>query len=71
MLAINPETIHDELTSAKKIIDKWLTRLDAGLPLVDKPGGEEELEMLMREFCGELKVCALKTGGLAEVLSGD
>ena len=71
MLTVNPEVIHDELLGAKKIIDKWLAKLDEGLPLLDEPGSEEQLELLMREFCGELRVCAGKCGNLAEVLSGD
>jgi hypothetical protein len=70
-LAINPETIHDELEGAKKIIDKWLAQLDAGLPMVDEPGNEEQLEALMREFVGELRVCAGKCANVAEVLAGD
>lgn len=70
-LAINPETIHDELTGAKKIIEKWLAQLDSGLPSVDEPGSEEQLESLMREFVGELRVCAGKCANVAEVLSGD
>lgn len=71
MLAINPETLHDELSGAKKIIEKWLAKLDAGLPAMDQPGDEEQLEMLMREFCGEMRVCAGKCANVAEVLSGD
>jgi hypothetical protein len=71
MLAINTETIHDELAGAKKIIEKWLETLDKGLPVIDEPGSEEQLELLMREFCGELRVCAGKCANLAEVLSGD
>lgn len=71
MLTVNPETIHDELTGARKIIEKWLETLDRGLPVIDEPGSEERLELLMREFCGELRVCAGKCANLAEVLSGD
>jgi vacuolar-type H+-ATPase subunit E/Vma4 len=71
MLTVNPETIHDELTGAKKIIEKWLAKLDEGLPAVDQPGDEEALDMLMREFVGELRVCAGKCANVAEVLSGD
>lgn len=70
-LAINPDTLHDELTGAKKIIEKWLAVLDKGLPVVDQPGDEEQLEMLIREFCGEMRVCAGKTANVAEILSDD
>ena len=70
-LSINPETIHDELSGAKKILDKWLAKLDEGLPVVDEPGSEEQLEAMMREFVGELRVCAGKCANVAEVLAGD
>lgn len=70
-LAINPDTIHDEMSGAKKIIEKWLAVFDAGLPAIDKPGDEEQLELLLREFCGEMRVCAGKCANLADVLSLD
>lgn len=71
MLTVNPATITEELQAARKILDKWVERMNAGLPTIDHPGSEEQLELLMREFCGELKICAGKCATLSEVLLGD
>ena len=71
MLTVNPDVVVDELESTKKILDKWLVKFNKGLPVVDEPGSEEQLELLMREFCGELRICAGKCGNLAAVLLGD
>jgi hypothetical protein len=71
MLPVNPETITEELESAKKLIDKWILKMNEGLPVLDQPGNEDQLELLMREFCGELRIVAGKCANLAEVLSTD
>lgn len=71
MLTVNPDTIVEELESTKKLIDKWIVKMNEGLPVLDKPGAEEQLELLMREFCGELRICAGKCANLADVLLGD
>lgn len=71
MLTVNPDTIVEELESTKKLLDKWILKLNEGLPVIDQPGGEEQLELLMREFCGELRICAGKCANLSEVLLND
>lgn len=70
MLAVSADLIHDELVSARQILDKWSQRVDAGLPVVDAPGSVEQLDLLVREMAGELRVCAGKCGNLAEILLG-
>jgi len=71
MLPVSPDLIHDELESAKKILEKWIEKVKAGLPVVDNPGDEMQLDLFIRELCGELRVCAGKCGNLSEVLQGD
>lgn len=71
MLTVHPDTVVEELESTKKLIDKWLVQFNKGLPQLDQPGSDEQLELLIREFCGELRICAGKCGNLAEVLLGD
>lgn len=71
MLTVNPDTIVEELEGTQKLIQKWINRLNSGLPAIDQPGAEEELELLMREFCGELRICAGKCANLSEVLLND
>ncbi len=70
MLNINPATIIDELNSTQKLVQKWVTKLE-NIPVVDEPGSEEQLELFIREFAGEMRVCASKCGTLAEILLGD
>ena len=71
MLPVGPELIVAELESAKKILDKWIEKLGEGLPVIDKPGEDHQLDEVVHELCGELRIVAGKCGNLAEVLLGD
>lgn len=71
MLPVSPDLISEELESAKKTLEKWLEKVNAGLPVVDQPGDEHQLDLFVRELCGELRIVAGKCGNLAEVLLGD
>lgn len=71
MLTVSPDTVVEELESTKKLLDKWILKFNEGLPVVDQVGSEEQLELFIREFCGELRICAGKCGNLAEVLLND
>lgn len=72
MLNVHPQTVVDELGSTKKLLEKWLARFENNeIPVVDQPGSEEQLELFVREFCGEMRVCAGKCANLAEILLGD
>lgn len=71
MLNVSSDTVISELESAKKLLEKWISTFEQGLPVVDAPGSEEQLELLLRECCGELKVVAGKCGNLSEILLGD
>jgi hypothetical protein len=71
MLNVSLDTVHDELESSKKIIDIWLERLSRGLPVIDVPGSETQLDQLIRELCSDLRVVAGKCGNLSEILLED
>lgn len=71
MLTVSPDLIVDELESAKKILEKWIKKVNDGLPVIDEPGDQEQLSLLLRELTGELRICAGKCGNLAEVILGD
>lgn len=71
MLNVSPDTVLAELESAKVLLEKWLARFDGQLPVVDQPGSEEELEKVLREFCGEMRVVAGKVGNLSDVMLGE
>jgi hypothetical protein len=71
-LPINPENIHDELESIKKLVDYWESRLKKEpLPGIDIPtsNSEEQLECLLRQMTGELLFIAGKCNNLAVILS--
>lgn len=67
-LPINPETLHGELESAKAILEKWVDRVGKGLPAIDVPGSEADLEGLLKEMCGELVLIASKCESVSEIL---
>lgn len=70
MLAASPQTIVDEIESVQKLLQKWHDRFTGGsIPVIDVPSDEGMLDDFMREFCGELRICAGRCGNLAEVLS--
>ena len=71
MLNVNPETVVSELEGSKAILEKWIKTFNEGLPVIDQPGSEQQLELLVREFCGELRVVAGKCGNLSEVVLGE
>ena len=71
MLPVGPDLISSELDSAKKILEKWIERVNAGMPVIDQPGNDHQLELFVQELCGELRIVAGKCGNLAEVLLGD
>ena len=71
MLNVSSDTVVAELEGATALLQKWIDTFKAGLPHIDEPGSEEQLELLMRECCGELKVVAGKCANLSDVLLGD
>lgn len=71
MLNVSSDTVIEELEGSAKLLQKWIDTFKQGLPVIDAPGSEEQLELLMRECCGELKVVAGKCGNLSDILLGD
>jgi hypothetical protein len=71
MLPVSPDLITAELEGAVKILERWVGALNAGLPSIDCPGSEQQLLVVVREMCGELRIVAGKCGNLAEVLTDD
>ena len=70
VLPVSPDTIYDEIQSAKAILARWEERLEKrSIPGIDAPGGEEQLLDYMRELCGELQVVSNKCHGLAVILA--
>jgi len=67
-LPVSPDTIHDEIKSARQILARWKTRI-LHIPSVDVPGSEDEMVQFIRELTGELLVVANKTNGLSMILS--
>lgn len=67
-LPITPDTLHNEVESAGKILTAIQGRL-GDIPGVDSPGSEEQTVEFLREVCGELMVAANKCQGLASILA--
>ena len=69
MLPLSSELIVAELEAAKTVLQKWLETFQEGLPQIDRPGTGQELDLLVRQFCGELRVVSGKCDTLSEVLT--
>lgn len=70
-LPVTSEVLLAEMTSAKAIIEAWITRVNEGIPCVDLPASEDQLENFLRSFCGELLIVSHKCESLSNVLSGE
>lgn len=71
MLAVSSPVILSELESLKVIAEKWIEKIQTGIPGVDLPAPDDRLELFLRELCGELLLCAGKCESLSTVLSGE
>lgn len=70
-LPVEPETIVEEMKSARAILDKWIKSVEEGVPVIDIPtGSPEQLEDFVRALCGELLIVTAKCESLSNVLSG-
>lgn len=69
MLPLSSELLISELESTRAVLDKWITRVKEGIPMVDLPADEESFARFVRELCGELAICSRKCDSLSEILS--
>jgi vacuolar-type H+-ATPase subunit E/Vma4 len=69
MLNLSSKVLRVELETAKDILQKWLTQLEEGLPVIDVPADADHLEQMLREIVGELRVVSGKCDTLAEILA--
>lgn len=68
MLPVEQDLIRSELVGTKEILEKWISRVEAGLPMLDQPGTEQALDDFIRALCGELLVAAGRCETLSAVL---
>ena len=67
-MPVSADVLHNELETARGILDKWVKTVGEGLPCVDTPGNPEQLDQLLRELVGELQIVSGKCDTLVEVL---
>lgn len=66
-LPMELDTLHDEILSVKRLVDKWESYFKSTpLPVLDAPGTPEELEKIISAFRGEIRLVARKAEALAE-----
>ena len=69
-LPISPDVLHNELESARAIMEKWTQLVSKGIPGVDVPASPEASERFLRELVGELQLVSGRCDTVVEVLSG-
>lgn len=67
-LPVSADVLHNELETARSILEKWVKIIGEGLPCVDTPGNPEQLDAVIREMCGELTLVSGRCDTLVEVL---
>lgn len=71
-LPVNPDTIVDELKSCHALLGKWIEQIGTrGLPVIDTPGAEEQLDDVLKEFCGETLLISRKLEALSEIVESN
>jgi len=70
-LPVTQETLQSEMKAAVVILNKWISKVDEGIPGVDLPAQPEALEDFMRALCGELLIVSGKCENLSNVLTGE
>jgi vacuolar-type H+-ATPase subunit E/Vma4 len=71
MLPVTSEVIRSELEATKEILEKWLEKVNDGIPGMDVPAEDLSIEIWVRQFCGELNLIAGRCETLAGVLLGE
>ena len=71
MLPVSREVIISQMTASRDILTKWIGKVDEGIPAVDIPAPQEELENFLRALCGELLIVSGSTEVLSNVLNGE
>ena len=69
MLPLSPEIIAAELSQTKIIIDKWLSKLEDGVPDPRDDNGRLLQEFVL-EMCGELQLGSDKLGNISAIFAG-
>ena len=74
-LPLDPDTIHDELESVVKLVQKHINLLNAGLPVIDADkgvhGDEYELDKRLKMMVGELMLASGKLENVARLINGE
>lgn len=70
-LPVSGSVMVSEMKGVVSILEKWITEVESGLPGIDVPGSEENLEDKMRTLCGELMVCSGKCETLVAAITGE
>ena len=71
MLPISREVLLKELETARDYLNKWLQKVNEGIPGIDIPASgsaEDHLEEFVRELCGELRIVSGKCDTLSDVV---
>ena len=72
IIPVSLELIADELKGVRAIADKWISKIEAGVPgitaAVVDPNNNFDLEDFIRELCGELLVASGKCETLSSVV---
>lgn len=70
MLKTSPTVAMDEMIGIEKMIQHWIVRLKEGIPVLTFTARDEDLEMYMTQWVGDLRILAGKADNLADILSG-
>lgn len=70
MIPISPTIAIDEMVGIQKIVEKWIERVKEGIPTLNFEARDEDFELFMKQWVGELRILSGIGDNLADVLSG-
>lgn len=68
MIPLSTAVIKEEIDLAMRILTKWQNKINEGIPGVDIPAHEDQIEAWCREFGWEIHLVSKKLDNLAEVV---
>lgn len=67
MFPLSTTVLCDQLAMMKKITDRWNDILTQGIPGVDRPTNDEEVEMFLTQLYGEMRSLSDMASSLSEI----
>ena len=67
-MRIEADTLFNEIEQVRDLLQKWMTRIEAGVPEDEIPAEEQNAAVWRYQLRGEVQLCAERLAALVDVL---